>query len=108
MIPITTLPTFQKSKNNLPVNNLTHLFNIIIHFAVAQQMSLNELSKRYKEMSMQIFRQSPFQGTKNLVWSHSYYDTSVWETILKENFGEHSLISTARKAVCPKVSVSPL
>lgn len=62
-----------------------------------------ELERYYKELSVKIFSQNAFWGTSNLVWSHSYYDTKVWEQILKDFFGETDMIKTSRHQVSPKV-----
>lgn len=72
-------------------------------FTVPQKKTLAELSEMYKELSTKIFTQSAFWGTSNLVWSHSYYDTEMWEQLLKMYVGETSLIRTARDPLMPKV-----
>lgn len=77
----------------------------MLDVAVVHRIPLEELSKIYKEMSVKIFQQSALQGTTNLVWSHSYYDTSVFENILKTNFGDLSLSKTSRLSPCPKVYI---
>ncbi|GLV40136.1 calcium-independent phospholipase A2 VIA [Carabus blaptoides fortunei] len=69
----------------------------------ASQKDLNELQRYYKELSIKIFSQNAFWGTSSLVWSHSYYDTKVWEQILKEFYGETELIKTSRHEISPKV-----
>ncbi|KAJ9595475.1 hypothetical protein L9F63_013339 [Diploptera punctata] len=66
---------------------------------------LEELSDMYKELSTKIFTQSAFWGTSNLVWSHSYYDTVMWEQLLKTYIGETPLIKTSRDPLMPKLSV---
>ncbi|KAG8222086.1 hypothetical protein J437_LFUL000531 [Ladona fulva] len=66
--------------------------------------SLEECSIMYKELSAQIFDQSPFWGTSSLVWSHSYYDTQRWEGLLKEYLGDTPLGKTARDPTCPKLA----
>jgi calcium-independent phospholipase A2-gamma len=50
-----------------------------------------------------VFTQSALWGTSNLVWSHSYYDTALWEKALKEYLGEEVLIKTTRNGNGPKV-----
>lgn len=92
------------------ISNLKNLFVVTNNFckcftiAATQKISLDELAKVYKEMSVQIFSQSRLNGTTNLFLNHSYYDTSLWEKILKENLGELTLTSTNRNPKCPKVS----
>ncbi|XP_018320202.1 calcium-independent phospholipase A2-gamma isoform X2 [Agrilus planipennis] len=65
---------------------------------------LDTIAKHYKELSLKVFTQSTLRGTSNLVWSHAYYDTALWETLLKEYLGEAPLISTARILECPKLA----
>lgn len=75
------------------------------YFSGLRQRSLNDIAEIYKNISSQIFSQSPLKGTSNLVWSHSYYDTALWEKILREQWGEELLINTAKNLKTPKVSV---
>ncbi|KAJ8669879.1 hypothetical protein QAD02_001138 [Eretmocerus hayati] len=70
-----------------------------------KRKSLDEISELYKELSTRIFTQSTLRGTSNLVWSHAYYDTSLWEQMLQENLGNRDLIKTARDPISPKFSV---
>lgn len=65
---------------------------------------MSEISELYKEISIKVFNQTALRGTTNLVWSHSYYDTALWEETLKQQFGEENLIKTARDPNSPKVS----
>lgn len=65
---------------------------------------LDVLTNLYREISNKVFTQSAFWGTGNLVWSHSYYDTTLWEKSLKEYFGQVELIQSARDPLCPKVA----
>lgn len=68
-----------------------------------RQKSLNELTEIYRTISSQVFNQSTLKGTSNLVWSHSYYDTALWEKFLKELWGDEILINTAKNPKTPKV-----
>ncbi|KOC70411.1 Calcium-independent phospholipase A2-gamma [Habropoda laboriosa] len=71
-----------------------------------KRKSLHEISELYKELSSKVFTQSAIKGTSNLVWSHGYYDTALWEKLLQENLGDKALIKTVRDATAPKVSIS--
>lgn len=68
-----------------------------------KRCSLDEVSEIYKNISTQIFTQSTIKGTSNLVWSHSYYDTALWEKLLKAQWGDKTLIETNRDEKVPKV-----
>ncbi|EFA06525.2 calcium-independent phospholipase A2-gamma [Tribolium castaneum] len=64
---------------------------------------VDEVATGYKDISLEVFKQSPLWGTSNLVWSQAYYDTSLWEKKLREHLGSDSLIRTARDRDCPKL-----
>lgn len=64
--------------------------------------TLDETAEIYKNISMQIFTQSALKGTSNLVWSHSYYDTALWEKLLREQWNNKVLIETRRNLKVPK------
>lgn len=72
-------------------------------FLATKQYTLDEILTIYKSISTNIFTQSAFKGTSNLVWSHSYYDTALWEKLLKDQIGDQTLLSTTRHHGCPKV-----
>lgn len=79
------------------------IVSTLYQFAGALKKDLDELSKDYKDLSTKIFTQSPLWGTSSLVWSHSYYDTALWEQMLKDVYGDSILIKTARDPKVPKV-----
>lgn len=62
-----------------------------------------DMERYYKELSVKVFSQNAFWGTSNLVWSHSYYDTKVWEQVLKDFFGETEMMKTSRNKNSPRV-----
>ncbi|CAK9812150.1 Calcium-independent phospholipase A2-gamma [Anthophora plagiata] len=69
-----------------------------------KRKSLHEISELYKELSCKVFTQSAIRGTSNLVWSHGYYDTALWEKLLQEHLGDKPLIKTVRDPTAPKFS----
>ncbi|XP_015600988.1 calcium-independent phospholipase A2-gamma isoform X2 [Cephus cinctus] len=66
--------------------------------------TLDEISELYKEIGTKIFTQSTLKGTSNLMWSHAYYDTALWEELLQQQLGDKDLIHTARDPNSPKIS----
>ncbi|KAJ8925966.1 hypothetical protein NQ315_009819 [Exocentrus adspersus] len=75
---------------------------IIATLVGLRQKTLDETTEIYKNISMQVFTQSALRGTSNLVWSHSYYDTALWEKLLKAQWDNRSLIETRRNLTVPK------
>ncbi|XP_047467996.1 calcium-independent phospholipase A2-gamma-like isoform X2 [Mugil cephalus] len=68
------------------------------------RFSLEECADMYRRFGSEVFRQNPLVGTMKMGWSHSYYNTETWETILRETLGNRVLIKTARDELSPKVS----
>lgn len=68
-------------------------------------MPLDQCSVLYKKMSCDIFNQNPWLGTGRLVWSHAYYDTSVWVNVLRTTYGEGKLYEVAKRECNPKIAV---
>ncbi|XP_077369019.1 calcium-independent phospholipase A2-gamma-like isoform X2 [Festucalex cinctus] len=66
--------------------------------------SLEECADMYRRFGSEVFRQNRLVGTVQMGWSHSYYNTETWETILREKLGDRLLIKTARDESSPKVS----
>ncbi|XP_022533083.2 calcium-independent phospholipase A2-gamma [Astyanax mexicanus] len=77
----------------------------VLAFTLAlARFSLEECEEMYRRFGSDVFRQNPLVGTMKMGWTHSYYNTETWETILKEKMGDHLLIKTARDELSPKVS----
>uniref|UniRef100_A0A3Q0QRD3 PNPLA domain-containing protein n=1 Tax=Amphilophus citrinellus TaxID=61819 RepID=A0A3Q0QRD3_AMPCI len=68
------------------------------------RFSIEECADMYRQFGSEVFRQNPLVGTVKMGWSHSYYNTETWESILREKLGERVLIKTARDDFSPKVS----
>lgn len=72
--------------------------------AAVYRVPVAEMEDIYKEFSVQMFERNRLIGAGKLFMSHAYYDTELWERILKENIGLKTLSETARDARCPKFS----
>ncbi|KAJ0057686.1 hypothetical protein NL108_011782 [Boleophthalmus pectinirostris] len=68
------------------------------------QIPLEECEQMYRKLGSDVFKQNVILGTVKMGWSHAFYDSEMWENILKERMGEGSMIESARDPHCPKVS----
>ncbi|KAM9854017.1 calcium-independent phospholipase A2-gamma-like isoform 1-T1 [Aulostomus maculatus] len=68
------------------------------------QLPLNECDDLYRKLGSDVFKQNVIVGTVKMGWSHAFYDSEVWEKILKEKMGSHLLVETSRNPECPKVA----
>uniref|UniRef100_A0A1A8NPF4 Patatin-like phospholipase domain containing 8 n=1 Tax=Nothobranchius pienaari TaxID=704102 RepID=A0A1A8NPF4_9TELE len=68
------------------------------------QIPLEECEDMYRKLGSDVFKQNVIVGTVKMGWSHAFYDSEIWENILKERMGEGSMIESARDPHCPKVS----
>ncbi|XP_034941440.1 calcium-independent phospholipase A2-gamma-like isoform X2 [Chelonus insularis] len=77
---------------------------LLANLGSSRRKSLDEISDLYKALSNKIFNQSAILGTSTLMWSHAYYDTTLWEKMLIEQLGDEELIRTNRDPTSPKFS----
>ncbi|XP_041819554.1 calcium-independent phospholipase A2-gamma isoform X2 [Chelmon rostratus] len=68
------------------------------------QIPLEECEDMYRKLGADVFKQNVIVGTVKMGWSHAFYDSEIWENILKERMGEGHMIESARDPHCPKVS----
>ncbi|KAK7896377.1 hypothetical protein WMY93_021702 [Mugilogobius chulae] len=68
------------------------------------QIPLEECELMYRKLGSDVFKQNVIVGTVKMGWSHAFYDSEMWETMLKERMGEGSMIESARDPHCPKVA----
>ncbi|XP_074482463.1 calcium-independent phospholipase A2-gamma [Sebastes fasciatus] len=68
------------------------------------QIPLEECEEMYRKLGSDVFKQNVIVGTVKMGWSHAFYDSEIWENILKERMGEGRMIESARDPDCPKVS----
>ncbi len=76
---------------------------IIAMLLGALQTPINECEEYYHRFSSHLFKSDFFRGAGRLIWSHAYYDTAVWEKILKDIYSETDLIETAQNRDSPRV-----
>ncbi|XP_067292746.1 calcium-independent phospholipase A2-gamma isoform X2 [Pseudorasbora parva] len=69
-----------------------------------RQMPLQECEDLYRTLSSDVFKQNVIVGTMKMSWSHAFYESEIWEQVLKEKMGSDLLIETARDIDCPKVA----
>uniref|UniRef100_A0A8B9S840 Patatin like phospholipase domain containing 8 n=1 Tax=Apteryx owenii TaxID=8824 RepID=A0A8B9S840_APTOW len=65
---------------------------------------LDECEELYRKLGSDVFKQNVIVGTVKMGWSHAFYDSNIWEKMLKEKMGSNLLIETARNSKCPKVA----
>ncbi|XP_053718311.1 calcium-independent phospholipase A2-gamma-like [Synchiropus splendidus] len=68
------------------------------------KIPLQECEQMYRKLGSDVFKQNVIVGTVKMGWSHAFYDSEIWENILKERMGEGRMIESARDPHCPKVS----
>ncbi|TSK13411.1 Calcium-independent phospholipase A2-gamma [Bagarius yarrelli] len=65
---------------------------------------LNECEELYRKLGSDVFRQNVIVGTVKMGWSHAFYDSEIWEKVLKERMGSDLLVETSRNPDCTKVA----
>ncbi|XP_077328186.1 calcium-independent phospholipase A2-gamma [Lithobates pipiens] len=67
-------------------------------------ISLDDCEEMYRKLGSDVFKQNVILGTMKMGWNHAYYDSEMWEKLLKERMGPNLMIETARNPHCPKVA----
>ncbi|XP_026996720.1 calcium-independent phospholipase A2-gamma [Tachysurus fulvidraco] len=65
---------------------------------------LSECEEMYRKLGSDVFRQNVIVGTMKMGWNHAFYDSEIWEKVLKERMGSDLLVETSRNPDCPKVA----
>ncbi|NXG53669.1 PLPL8 phospholipase, partial [Psilopogon haemacephalus] len=65
---------------------------------------LDDCEELYRKLGSDVFKQNVIVGTVKMGWSHAFYDSDIWEKMLKEKMGSNLMIETARNSACPKVA----
>ncbi|XP_073184176.1 calcium-independent phospholipase A2-gamma isoform X2 [Lepidochelys kempii] len=63
---------------------------------------LDECEELYHKLGSDVFKQNVIVGTMKMGWSHAFYDSDIWEKMLKDRMGSDLMIETARNPKCPK------
>nr|XP_042717103.1 calcium-independent phospholipase A2-gamma isoform X2 [Chrysemys picta bellii] len=63
---------------------------------------LDECEELYHKLGSDVFKQNVIVGTMKMGWNHAFYDSDIWEKMLKERMGSDLMIETARNPRCPK------
>ena len=77
---------------------------IITMLLGALRIPINECEDFYRRVTPYLFKTDILRGTGRLLWSHAYYDTTVFEKILKEIYGDSVMIDTRRNDHCPHIA----
>ncbi|MEQ2174261.1 hypothetical protein GOODEAATRI_006068 [Goodea atripinnis] len=59
------------------------------------QIPLEECEDMYRKLGSDIFKQNVIVGTVKMGWSHAFYDSEMWESILKLVFPFHCFLTVA-------------
>ncbi|NWW46897.1 PLPL8 phospholipase, partial [Pedionomus torquatus] len=65
---------------------------------------LDDCEELYRKLGSDVFKQNVIVGTVKMGWSHAFYDSDIWEKMLKEKMGSNLMIETSRNSKCPKVA----
>ncbi|XP_008943342.1 PREDICTED: calcium-independent phospholipase A2-gamma [Merops nubicus] len=65
---------------------------------------LDDCEELYRKLGSDVFKQNVIVGTVKMGWSHAFYDSDIWEKMLKGKMGSNLMIETARNSRCPKVA----
>uniref|UniRef100_A0A8C5P9U2 Patatin like phospholipase domain containing 8 n=1 Tax=Leptobrachium leishanense TaxID=445787 RepID=A0A8C5P9U2_9ANUR len=68
------------------------------------RIPLDECEELYRKLGQDVFKQNVIVGTVKMGWNHAFYDSEMWEKMLKERMGSDLLIESTRNPHCPKVS----
>ncbi|KAL4612743.1 calcium-independent phospholipase A2-gamma [Arapaima gigas] len=68
------------------------------------QMPLEQCEELYRRLGSDVFKQNVVVGAVKMGWSHAFYDSDVWESILKDQMGSDIMVETSRNPNCPKVA----
>uniref|UniRef100_A0A8C9VGM3 Patatin like phospholipase domain containing 8 n=1 Tax=Scleropages formosus TaxID=113540 RepID=A0A8C9VGM3_SCLFO len=68
------------------------------------QMPLEQCEELYRRLGSDVFKQNVVVGAVKMGWSHAFYDSEVWESILKDQMGSDIMVETSRNPDCPKVA----
>ncbi|GAB1599087.1 calcium-independent phospholipase A2-gamma-like [Argonauta hians] len=77
---------------------------LMLGLIILYRIPPDECSRLYKNLSQSMFTRNKFVGTGHLMWSHAFYDTKIWEEILRNHAGDTVMSKFSQKPDCPKMS----
>lgn len=77
---------------------------LILGLVILYRMPPDKCCELYKDLSQDMFTRNRFVGTGHLVWSHAFYDTNIWEDILRNYAGNKVMSKFSQDPNCPKMS----
>ncbi|KAL2093608.1 hypothetical protein ACEWY4_010920 [Coilia grayii] len=77
---------------------------ILAFMLAVVRVPLTECEELYKKLGSDVFKQNVIVGTVKMGWNHAFYDSEIWETILKEKLGLDLMVETSRNPHCPKLA----
>ncbi|XP_040564446.1 calcium-independent phospholipase A2-gamma isoform X1 [Lepeophtheirus salmonis] len=78
---------------------------ILASFIGFEKKPLTEVEHTYQSIGFKVFNQNVLEGAKGYLFNHAYYDTKLYEKILKEFVGETLTWDTCRDPRTPKVAL---
>ncbi|RNA26982.1 calcium-independent phospholipase A2-gamma-like [Brachionus plicatilis] len=69
------------------------------------KLPLDEIERQYKHFIKEIFSTNRATGIGNLMMTYAYYDTKVWENMLKEAVGDTLVINSAKEKDSCKIAL---
>jgi calcium-independent phospholipase A2-gamma len=79
--------------------------SIIAAFLAFHKKPVDNVEEIYRHLGQKIFTRNVLRGTTGWLTTHSYYDSEIYETILKSFVGETAMSDTVRAAHTPKVAI---
>ncbi|KAK3101244.1 hypothetical protein FSP39_002089 [Pinctada imbricata] len=78
--------------------------SLILAIVFLFKRSISECEELYIEKSKQMFTQSRVRGSIGLAKDASFYNTELWQSILRDLMKEKTMIDFSRDQECPKFS----
>eukprot|EP00096_Caligus_rogercresseyi_P009336 TRINITY_DN3153_c0_g1_i6.p1 TRINITY_DN3153_c0_g1~~TRINITY_DN3153_c0_g1_i6.p1 ORF type:complete len:443 (-),score=95.51 TRINITY_DN3153_c0_g1_i6:49-1377(-) len=78
---------------------------ILASFIGFLKKPLSDVERTYASLGHKVFSQNVLEGAKGYIFNHAYYDTKLYEKVLKGFVGETTTWETCRNPLTPKVAI---